>query len=156
MKLQLLGLLIFISACTSETDTYETRLEIQNNLDQQIKCIIRPKAGYNLSCDTLQYISGGQGFVSIYAVGQSKSPEKILSSVIDSIRVIYTLGTDTSHYKLLFTPSKSVNYKVNPFTDAKAWTEDNTVVQHNSKVKLHLENRIFAIEKDSIIIPGGK
>jgi hypothetical protein len=145
-------LLILLSSCV--TETYETRLEIENNLDNQLNCIIYPKMGIYISCDTNSIISGHGGFEVVYAIGQSKSPDMIMLAVIDSIRMIFTNPSDSNKIVLLFKQSQVSNYKNNLFAGKGNWTSSTEISQTNSKVKLHLETCIFEINQDSIINTG--
>jgi hypothetical protein len=152
MKSTYFILLIFLSSCV--TETYETRLEIQNNMDNQVNCIIYPKMGIYISCDTNSILSGHGGFEVVYAVGQSKSPDKVILAVIDSIRMVFTNAPDTYKTVLLFKPTQVSNYKNNLFSGKENWKSSTVISQTSSKVKLHLETCIFEINKDSIIKTG--
>jgi hypothetical protein len=146
--------LLLLMSCTRETKSYETRLEIQNNLDDQINCVIYPKSGVHLSCDTNSYISQAGGFIVIYGQGESMSPLELFASKIDSFHIVYITRPDSSRKLLYFKPipHQVRNYKNNPFADSRSWTIISTIVNHlTPTVNLHLETCIFEINRDSII-----
>ena len=148
---------MILTSCVRETESYETRLEIQNNLDGQIKCALYPKSGVYLSCDTNISISQAGGFVVIYGFVVSKSPIDLLASIIDSFHVAYTNPPDTMRHFLYFKPipHQVRNYKNNPFADTRSWTITNTTVNHYTPTSnMHRETCIFEINRDSIINYG--
>ncbi len=130
MKTTICILLLILASCTREIESYTTRLEIQNNLNNQVDCIIYPKSGIYLSCDTFSKINQNGAFVAIYAVGAMKNPAQLFASIADSIHIIYTNPPDSTKHFLLFSPPVVKNYMNNPFKDDRAWTITNTVTNH--------------------------
>jgi hypothetical protein len=143
---------MILTSCVRETDSYKTRLEIQNNLTNQVNYIIHPKPGIYISCDSMSTISQNGGFVAIYAVGVMKNPCQLLSSIVDSIEIAFTNPPDTIRHYLLFKSTQVKNYMNNPYTDDKSWTTTNTVIDHYTpSSNMHLRTCIFEIDRDSII-----
>jgi len=151
MRFILLFILIVLSSCTDTTDVYETRIVIENDLNSQLNCRFYPKSGIYISCDTISVLSSSGGIEIIYGLGRSNSPEKIITSVLDSLRITYTNPSDTIQHLLFFSPSHVENYNNNPFIKSNSWKRETSIIQRNSKVKLHMEDCTFAIERDSII-----
>ncbi len=145
-------LLLILTACTREIESYTTRLEIQNNLNSQINYVIYPKQGIILSCESSSTISQNGSFVAFYAVGAIKDPIQLFSSIVDSVQISYTNPPETILKYLLFKPNQVKNYTNNPFEDDKSWAISNTITDHyTASSNMHLRTCIFEIDRDSII-----
>ena len=143
---------MILTSCAREIESYTTRLEIQNNLNNKINYLIYRKPGTYLSCDSTSAISQNGGLISFYAVGVLKNPVQLFGSIVDSVQITYTNPPDTILKYLLFKPNLAKNYSNNPFEDDKSWTITNTITNHYTpNSNMHLRTCVFEIDRDSII-----